>query len=150
MGLFVTAHQREVTIRTRSTCRLAKISYPMFWEALDHELADCAIDFLRVIGEKLSTRLLKSNRKVLTLSSLDVQGRVARTLMELCNEPGVQRHPKGIQIKITRDEMSRLVGCSREVASRALKSLEEQGYIASEGRDIVLLANDLPPGEQVN
>ena len=142
MGLFVPAHQREVSIQTRTHCTLAKIPYTRLWAALENELEGYAVQFLRMVGEKLSTRLLKSNRKVLTLSSLDVQGRIARTLIELCQEPGSKSDPRGTRLKITREEMSRLVGCSREVASRTLKNLEEQGMIVTEGRDIIVLATE--------
>jgi CRP/FNR family cyclic AMP-dependent transcriptional regulator len=47
-------------------------------------------------------------------------------------------HPDGMQIKITRQEIGRIVGCSREMAGRVLKSLEEQGLISVSGKTIVV------------
>jgi CRP/FNR family cyclic AMP-dependent transcriptional regulator len=35
--------------------------------------------------------------------------------------------------------VSRIVGCSREMVGRVLKQLEEQGMIAVNGKNIVLL-----------
>jgi CRP/FNR family cyclic AMP-dependent transcriptional regulator len=47
-------------------------------------------------------------------------------------------HPDGTQIRVTRQEIGRLVGCSREMAGRALKTLEEQGLISVSGKTIVV------------
>jgi CRP/FNR family cyclic AMP-dependent transcriptional regulator len=43
-----------------------------------------------------------------------------------------------MQIRVTRQELSRNVGCSREMAGRVLKSLEEQGLISVKGKTIVV------------
>jgi len=43
-----------------------------------------------------------------------------------------------MQIRITRQEIGRIVGCSREMAGRVLKTLEEQGLIAVSGKTIVV------------
>jgi CRP/FNR family transcriptional regulator, cyclic AMP receptor protein len=44
-----------------------------------------------------------------------------------------------MQIKVSRQELSRLVGCSREMAGRVLKVLEEQGLLRARGKTIVVL-----------
>jgi CRP/FNR family cyclic AMP-dependent transcriptional regulator len=43
-----------------------------------------------------------------------------------------------MQIRITRQEIGRIVGCSREMAGRVLKNLEEQGLISVSGKTIVV------------
>jgi hypothetical protein len=43
-----------------------------------------------------------------------------------------------MQIKVSRQELSRLVGCSREMAGRVLKVLEEQGLLRATGKTIVV------------
>lgn len=48
-------------------------------------------------------------------------------------------HPDGIQIRVTRQELGKLVGCSREMAGRVLKMLEGDGYITVAGKTIVVL-----------
>ncbi len=58
--------------------------------------------------------------------------------MDLCNEPDAMTHPDGMQIKVSRQELSRLVGCSREMAGRVLKVLEEQGLVSASGKTIVV------------
>ncbi len=47
-------------------------------------------------------------------------------------------HPEGMQIKVSRHELSRLVGCSRGMAGRVLKVLEEQGLLRATGKTIVV------------
>ncbi len=69
---------------------------------------------------------------------MDVTGRVAHAIMDLCGEPDAMTHPEGMQIKVSRQELSRLVGCSREMAGRVLKVLEEQGLLRATGKTIVV------------
>ncbi len=47
-------------------------------------------------------------------------------------------HPDGMQLRVTRQEIVRIVGCSREMVGRVLKSLEEQGLITASGKTIVV------------
>ena len=63
---------------------------------------------------------------------------VARTLLELTREPDAMTHPDGMQIKITRQEIGRIVGCSREMVGRVLKNLEEQGLVQVSGKTMVV------------
>ncbi len=86
----------------------------------------------------MATRLRKTSRKVGNLAFLDVTGRIAHTLLELCKEPDAMTHPDGMQIKITRQELGRIVGCSREMAGRVLKALREQGHVSVKGKTIVV------------
>jgi CRP/FNR family cyclic AMP-dependent transcriptional regulator len=43
-----------------------------------------------------------------------------------------------MQIKITRQELGRIVSCSREMVGRVLKSLEEDHLISVSGKTIVV------------
>jgi CRP/FNR family cyclic AMP-dependent transcriptional regulator len=47
-------------------------------------------------------------------------------------------HPDGMQIKITRQELGKIVGCSREMAGRVLKTLEENGLVSVSGKTMVV------------
>jgi CRP/FNR family cyclic AMP-dependent transcriptional regulator len=67
-----------------------------------------------------------------------VTSRVSRTLLDLCQEPDALSHPQGTQIRISRQEISRIVGCSREMVGRVLKQLEEAGKISVKGKTIVV------------
>lgn len=138
MGLFVPQQTRSVIIRTRTKCKVAEITYQRLDRLLDGELRDYAKDFLYSVGFQLSQRLRHTSRKVGHLAFLDVTGRIAGTLLDLCKQPDAMTHPDGMQIRVTRQELARNVGCSREMAGRVLKSLEEQGLVSVKGKTIVV------------
>ncbi len=138
MGLFVPQPQRSVLVRTRSECILAEISYKRLEQLFDSDLKQYARQILYAFGAQLTERLLHTSHKVGHLAFLDVTGRIAGTLLELCKQPDAMTHPDGMQIRITRQEIGRIVGCSREMAGRVLKALEEQGLIGVKGKTIVV------------
>jgi CRP/FNR family cyclic AMP-dependent transcriptional regulator len=138
MGLFAPQPKRSVCIRARSKCELAEITYSKLELLLDNDLKDQARPLLYDLGRQLSDRLTKTSRKVSDLAFLDVTGRVASALLDLSRQPGVVRHPKGMQIRITRQEISRIVGCSREMVGRVLKGMEEEGLITTKGKTMVI------------
>jgi len=138
MGLFTPHANRSVLVRTRTECVLAEISYSRLEQLFDTELKEYTKDLLYAIGGQLTQRLLHTSRKVGHLAFLDVTGRIAGTLLELCHQPDAMTHPDGMQIRITRQEIGRIVGCSREMAGRVLKNLEEQGLISVKGKTIVV------------
>src|SRR6056297_1209392 len=139
MGLFTRPGPREVLVKAKTKCEVAEISYERLREALEDELKDDALEIMTAIGAKLAQRLLQTRRKVEHLAFLDTQGRVARALIDLCSEPDAVSHPDGTQIRITRQEVSRIVGCSREMASRVMKTLEEEGMISGSGKTILVI-----------
>ena len=95
-------------------------------------------DLLYAVGKQMAERLARTTQKVSDLAFLDVTGRVARTLLELTKQPDAMTHPDGMQIKITRQEIGRIVGCSREMVGRVLKDLEEQGLVHVKGKTMVV------------
>jgi len=133
IGLFDDDHKRSAFVRAKTKCEIAKISYERL-----KSLEDIFPEILFKIASQLAFRLRKTSRKVSDLAFTDVQGRVARTLLELCKEPDAMTHPDGMQIKITRQELGRIVGCSREMVGRVLKSLEENHLITAAGKTIVV------------
>ena len=138
IGVFYGANTRGVTVKTRSECVLAEISYNRFNAVLRKELIEHSTDILFALGKQLADRLLHTNRKVGHLAFLDVTGRIAKTLIDLCNQPDAMTHPDGMQIRVTRQELGRIVGCSREMAGRVLKDLQQEGLISAHGKTIVV------------
>lgn len=133
MGFFDDKDSRSAWIRAKSECEVAEISYPKF-----QELTLAHPEFMFALGSQMARRLRATTKKVGDLAFLDVTGRVARTLLELCKEPDAMTHPDGMQIKITRQEIGRIVGCSREMVGRVLKTLEEQGLVMVKGKTMVV------------
>lgn len=138
IGVFKTAEQRSALVKTRTRCQMAEISYDRFKMLLTSDLRDHAVEILIALGEQLSARLLITNRKYRDLAFMDVEGRIARTLLDLTKEPDAITHPDGMQLHITRQEIGRIVGCSREMAGRVLKELEDKGLITAHGKTIVV------------
>jgi CRP/FNR family cyclic AMP-dependent transcriptional regulator len=134
MGLFDNQPAgRSAWVRAKDECTLAEISYSKF-----RQLSNENPDLLFELSGQMAARLRKTSRKVGDLAFLDVTGRIARTLLDLSKEPDAITHPDGMQIKITRQELGRIVGCSREMAGRVLKELEESGLITAAGKTIVV------------
>ena len=138
MGLFTDTGGREVILRTRTQCELAEISYERLVQLLECSLAGEATSILYAIGAQLSRRLLDTSRKAGRLAFLDVTDRITRTLHDLTREPEAMSHPQGTQLRVSRQELARLVGCSREMAGRVLKKLQADGKLYARGKTIVL------------
>ena len=133
MGLFHEQPTRSAWVRTRTACELAEMTYQRF-----RQVAEENPGLLFELATQLATRLERTNRKLGDLAFVDVTGRIAHAIMDLCSEPDAMTHPDGMQIKVSRQELSRLVGCSREMAGRVLKVLEEQGLLRARGKTIVV------------
>lgn len=140
MGLFIPQNTRSVIIRTRTSCKVAEITYQRLDRLLHDELKDVAKEFLYSVGLQLSQRLRITSRKVGDLAFLDVTNRITSTLLDLCKQPDAMTHPEGMQIRVTRQEIGRIVGCSREMAGRVLKILELQELVSVKGKTVVVFS----------
>jgi len=133
IGLFESHESRSACVRTKTECEIAEISYAGFTA-----YSKVHPEILYTIGKQMAHRLRSTTKRVADLSFLDVTGRIASTLLELSKQPDAMTHPDGMQIKITRQELGRIVNCSREMAGRVLKDLEDQGLIEVHGKTIVV------------
>jgi len=75
----------------------------------------------------LVQRLRQADRKIESLALMDVYGRVARALLEFAapDREGLMT----IRDRISRQDIAKMVGASREMVSRVMKDLEERGFI---------------------
>ena len=133
MGLFEKNLKRSAWVVSRTKCEIAEIHYTQFMQ-----LARETPEILFQLSSQLADRLRHTSRKVSNLAFMDVTGRVARTLLDLAKQPDAMTHPDGMQIKVTRQELAKIVGCSREMAGRVIKSLEEDNLISAHGKTIVV------------
>lgn len=93
-------------------------------------------DFLRCLHESmvlslavmrgLVERLRNADRKIGSLALMGVYGRVANVLLEFA-EPDSDGQLL-IREKISRQDIAKMVGASREMVSRVMKDFEEQGF----------------------
>ncbi len=89
----------------------------------------------------LVQRLRSADRKIESLALMDVYGRVARALME-ASELDAQGNAF-IRDKVSRQDLAKMVGASREMVSRVMKDLEERGYIETQDSGTVLIKERL-------
>jgi CRP/FNR family cyclic AMP-dependent transcriptional regulator len=134
MGLFDDEPPvRSAMVVAKTQCEVAEISYERFLQ-----IRNQFPDILFAVSRQLGARLRQTTRKLSDLAFVDVSGRIAHTLLDLCKEPDAMTHPDGMQIKITRQELGKIVGCSREMAGRVLKNLEQDGLVAVSGKTMVV------------
>jgi CRP/FNR family cyclic AMP-dependent transcriptional regulator len=74
----------------------------------------------------LVQRLRNADRQIESLALLDVYGRVARALLDMAADDSGQRVIRG---KVSRQDLAKHVGASREMVSRVMKDLEERGLV---------------------
>jgi CRP/FNR family cyclic AMP-dependent transcriptional regulator len=74
----------------------------------------------------LVQRLREADRHIESLALLDVYGRVARLLIDMSTEEDGKRV---IRKKISKQDMARMIGASREMVSKVMRDLEVGGYI---------------------
>lgn len=134
IGLFNEDATRTALVRARSECEIAQISYNKL-----RGMTELYPDLIIAMTSQLARRLRNTNRKLGDLAFMDVYGRVARTLLDLCEQPDAITHPHGMQVKVTRQELARIVGCSREMVGKVLKEMEEHKHVALDGKNIVVV-----------
>ena len=133
LGLFEEGIERSAWVKARKNCEIAEISYKKF-----KQLIQVNPDILMKLAAQMANRLQITSEKVSNLAFLDVAGRIAQTLLNLAKQPDAMTHPDGMQIKITRQEIGQIVGCSRETVGRILKMVGEQHLISAHGKTIVV------------
>ncbi len=84
----------------------------------------------------LVARLRAADRQIESLALLDVYGRVARALLDMAEDEGELRV---IRNKVSRQDLAKVVGASREMVSRVMKDLEERGMIETRENGSVVI-----------
>ena len=129
MGL-IDGSPRSADVVTIESCELLVISKADFTKALADNIELCLN-----IMKSLVLRLREANRKIESLALMDVYGRVAKLLLDFSEE---ENGVRVIRRKVTKQDMAKMVGASREMVSRVMKDLENSGYIRVEAGCIVL------------
>ena len=133
MCLFPEQKTRSAIIRTRTPILVAEVELETFREFVRREP-----EIMYEVAGQLAARLRDTSRRLRDLAFLDVAGRLAHELLELCAKPDAVRKEGGTSVKISRQELARIVCCSREMAGRVLKKLEDDGILVSQGRSILV------------
>jgi CRP/FNR family cyclic AMP-dependent transcriptional regulator len=126
----IDAEPRSTGVQTLSAVQLQVIAKPDFRHLLNrsNELAQSLL-------QGMSERLRNANRMIESLATMDVYGRVARTLLQYAQEDGERLV---VSEPLTQQDLAHMVGASREMVNRVLQDLAGQGLIIREGRTIIL------------
>lgn len=87
------------------------------------------------VMNRLVLRLREANRKIESLALMDVHDRVAQLLFDCSEECGGVR---AVRRRLSKQEIAKMVGASREMVCRVMKNLESDGYLRVEASRIVV------------
>lgn len=99
---------------------------------LVHEHGEVAEGLLRIFA----SRLRGLTTLVSDLTHLDVAGRIAKVLLSYQSSSGVT------ELHISQQDLASMVGTTREVAARALRTLEQEGCLLRRGRTIEIRSTE--------
>jgi CRP/FNR family cyclic AMP-dependent transcriptional regulator len=112
---------RSATVAAVTPCDLIVMSKGDFKRCLQENFEVCLY-----IMRNLVQRLRTADRKIESLALMDVYGRVARLLLEMSSVVDGQ---KVVTRKISKQDIAKMIGASREMVSRVMKDLQLQGFI---------------------
>lgn len=87
------------------------------------------------IMRNLTKRLRMADRNIESLALLDVYGRVARLLLESAETVDGR---KVVTHKLTKQDIGKMIGASREMVSRVMRDLTAQGLIEERDGQVIL------------
>ena len=93
-------------------------------------------DVSRYVIRRLSQRLRLADRRIESLALLDVTGRVVRLLQDMAETLDGRQV---VASKISKQDIAKMVGASREMVSRVVKDLVLRGLVGESGGRLVLL-----------
>lgn len=127
---------RTATATAVIETRLYALSHGELKPWLNEQPPEVALSLLK----QLSKRLRRSSEIVADLVFSDVPGRVAKALLDLSTRFGVPSE-EGLHVAhdLTQEELSQLVGASRETVNKALADFAGRGWIRLEPRAVMLL-----------
>jgi CRP/FNR family cyclic AMP-dependent transcriptional regulator len=135
MGL-IDDSPRSASVVTIEPCELLSITKRDFKKCLAEN-----VEMSMAVMRGLVRRLREADRKIGSLAMLDVYGRVARLLLDMSEEVNGR---KVVTARITKQDIAKMVGASREMVSGVMKDLQASGYIEVHGSTIVLRDTMLP------
>ncbi|HLO63080.1 MAG TPA: Crp/Fnr family transcriptional regulator [Azonexus sp.] len=129
MGL-IDGSPRSANVVAAEACELLFLSKDAFQR--------CLQDNFQVAHKLMKTlvlRLREADRKIESLALLDVYGRVARLLLDMSE---VVEGRRVVKKKMSKQDMAKMIGASREMVSKVMRDLELSGYVRYEDDLLVI------------
>ena len=124
MAIFETA-PRSATVMTVEPCEFLLLGQ----EELTGLLRKHPMIAVKIL-KHLSQRLRKTNEQIRSLVMFDIYGRIGRCLLNLAETQGGRANGQFlVPNRPSLQELAKMVGCSRETLSRAMKALRENGCL---------------------
>ncbi len=120
MGL-IDDSPRSASVISLEPCELLSLS--------KRDFRKCMLDnaeMTMTVMRGLVKRLREADRKIGSLALMDVYGRVARLLLEMSEEINGE---KVITKKVSKQDIAKMIGASREMVSRVMKDLRTGGFM---------------------
>ena len=124
-------HPRSATVLAVESSDVVVIGKDDFKQCLA-ENPDVSLFIMR----NLTKRLRLADRNIESLALLDVYGRVARLLLEAAETIDGR---KVVTHKITKQDIAKMIGASREMVSRVMRDLTAQGFIHEQDGQLILV-----------
>ncbi|MCX7156958.1 MAG: cyclic nucleotide-binding domain-containing protein [Rhodocyclales bacterium] len=124
-------HPRSATVLAVESSDVVVIGKADFKQCLV-ENPDVSLFIMR----NLTKRLRLADRNIESLALLDVYGRVARLLLEAAETVDGQ---KVVTHKLTKQDIAKMIGASREMVSRVMRDLLAQGLIQERDGQLILI-----------
>lgn len=124
-------HPRSATVLAVESSEVVVIGKDDFKRCLV-ENPDVSLFIMR----NLVKRLRLADRNIESLALLDVYGRVARLLLESAD---VVNGRKVVTHKLTKQDIAKMIGASREMVSRVMRDLMAQGLIQEHEGQLILV-----------
>ncbi|MBK5103585.1 MAG: cyclic nucleotide-binding domain-containing protein [Burkholderiales bacterium] len=132
MGL-IDNSPRSASVMALESCEVVCISKSDFKRCLAENF-----EMAMTVMRGLVKRLRDADNQVGSLALMDVFGRVARLLLETAQ---IVDGEKVVTRKLSKQDIARMIGASREMVSRVMKHLQEAGYIEQRGDNIIIREN---------
>jgi len=124
-------HPRSATVQAAQAGELVVIAKADF-----HRCLAGSFDVSLYIMRSLVHRLRAADRQIESLALLDVYGRVARLLLDMAARDAAGRLV--VAQKLSRQDIAKMIGASREMVSRVMKDLQQHGLIDESDGILVL------------
>jgi CRP/FNR family cyclic AMP-dependent transcriptional regulator len=115
----------SATVRAETQTDMLVLGHEAFLRCLRENIA-----MADALMRGLVRRLRRADKQILSLSLMDVYGRVMSVLQELSQQEADGN--RVLRTKVSRQDVAKMVGASREMVSRVMKHFEETGVLVKQ------------------
>lgn len=138
MCLLPGVRERSARVQARDDCVAIEIAYDQFLE-----LSRTYTSLWQELAGQLAERLRATNQRLAMMPLRRAVDRIWSVVAEVASHTEANNGVDDIPVRVTRQELGKLAGCSREVAGEVLKDLERSGQLKRRGQTLLVSASAL-------